>query len=338
MIRAAALAVLVAAALDSTIAEPPARVHPVAVLGSIVNRIDRTLPDTRSVGVVIAVLVPVGFAVVAAVPVVVAGWVDPLLAGVLAGVVLYTCLSRRLLVETAGHVVSLADSDADLPAAREALRALAGRDADTLSAAHVRSAAVESAAENLADGLIAPLTAFTAAAAVMGVIAVVASVADVTTGALTTGSVLAVATGAAAWVKGVNTLDSMLGYRTRRAGWAPARLDDLVMWIPARLSAIVIAVAAGRPASLLAARRWARGPDSPNSGWPMATIASVLDVRLEKPGTYILQPTADLPTAAAARRGIRLVNRAAWLGIASAVGCCLALDVLVAGPGVVTAG
>jgi len=65
----------------------------------------------------------------------------------------------------------------------------------------VRSAAVESAAENLADGLVAPLLAFAVGAFVS----------------------LPVAAGAAAWVKGVNTLDSMLGYREKRVGTpAPA--------------------------------------------------------------------------------------------------------------------
>jgi adenosylcobinamide-phosphate synthase len=323
---AAALAVVVAAALDSTFAEPPGRLHPVAVLGSLVDRIDRAFPDTRPVGVAIAVVVPLGFAASAAGLVALAGRADPRLAAVLAGLVLYTCLSRRLLVETAERVRSLADSD--LPAARDALRALAGRDAGALSPGEVRSAAVESAAENLADGLVAPLVAFAVGAAV-----VLVPVAPPTPAFH-----LAVATGAAAWVKGVNTLDSMLGYRTRRAGWAPARLDDLVMWAPARLSALLIAVAAGRPAAMLGARRWARVPDSPNSGWPMAMIAAVLDVRLEKPETYTLRPAADLPSTSAARRGVRVVNRAAWLGIALSVGCCLVVETIAAGTGVWTVG
>ncbi|SDX99201.1 adenosylcobinamide-phosphate synthase CbiB [Halopenitus persicus] len=326
MTGAAALAVVAAAALDSTFAEPPERIHPVALLGSLVDRLDRAIPDSRPVGVVIAAVVPLGFAASAAGLVALAGRAGPRLAAAVAGLVLYTCISRRLLVETAERVRSLADSD--LPAARDALRALAGRDADALSAGQVRSAAVESAAENLADGLIAPLAAFTlGAAVVLGPAAPRAPAFP-----------LVVATGAAAWIKGVNTLDSMLGYRTRRVGWAPARLDDLAMWVPARLSALLIAIAAGRPAAMLGARRWARVPDSPNSGWPMATLAAVLDVRLEKPGTYTLQAAADLPSTTAARRGVRVVNRAAWLGIALSVGCCLVVETIAAGTGVWTVG
>jgi adenosylcobinamide-phosphate synthase len=110
----------------------------------------------------------------------------------------------------------------------------AGRNASGLSAGEVRSAAVESAAENLADGLVAPLGAF----------------------AVLAPASIALATGAAAWVKAVNTLDSMLGYPSKPHGTASARLDDLVMWVPARASAIIIALAARRPAALTSARRF----------------------------------------------------------------------------------
>jgi adenosylcobinamide-phosphate synthase len=157
----------------------------------------------------------------------------------------------------------------------------------------VRSAAVESVAENLADGLVAPLLAF----AVLS-------------------PWLPLAAGAATWVKAVNTADSMLGYHSKPVGWASARLDDAVMWVPARLSAALIAVAALDPGSLRRARRWARVPESPNSGWPMATLAAALDVRLEKPGAYSIG-SGRLPTVEDAKRGIRIVGVA---GVLSFVG------------------
>ncbi len=211
--------------------------------------------------------------------------------GVLAaGIGLFSTTSLRMLLATAREVI--VESASDPEAARGELRALAGRDASDLSAGEVRSAAVESAAENLADGLVAPLGAF----------------------AVLAPASIALATGAAAWVKAVNTLDSMLGYPSKPHGTASARLDDLVMWVPARASAMLIAIAARRPAALASARRWAYEPPSPNSGWPMATLAAVLDVRLEKPGVYALNPSADLPDAETARRGVRVVGRAGVLG------------------------
>jgi adenosylcobinamide-phosphate synthase len=105
----------------------------------------------------------------------------------------------------------------------------------------------------------------------------------------------------------------MLGYPDKPHGTASARLDDLVMWIPARLSAVLVAVAALAPRAATRARRWADAPPSPNSGWPMATLAAVLDARLEKPGVYVLNPDAPLPSVETSRTGVRVVGRAGLL-------------------------
>ncbi|MGZ0748653.1 adenosylcobinamide-phosphate synthase CbiB [Haloparvum sp. AD34] len=309
MSAAAAMAVLAAATLDRVVGEPPARVHPVVWLGKPVGYVDHAFTDSRLAGVAAAVLLPVAFAGVAA-GVVLAGaragtaalfpGFGLAVATALAALVLFVCASLRMLVDVADDVIALSTDDLD--AAREALLALAGRDASDLSAGLVRSAAVESAAENLADGHVAPLLGFAVGAAV-------APLAGVPELALPT------AAAAAAWVKGINTLDSMLGYRSKPVGWAPARLDDIVMWIPARVAALLIAVAALAPGALRRARSWARVPDSPNSGWPMATLAAVLDVRLEKPETYTLNPERSLPDAEQANRGVAVVDRAGWLAV-----------------------
>jgi len=315
----AAGAVVVAAGLDRVAGEPPGRLHPVALFGRAVAVLDRDWDRFRGVaaGVAGAVLLPVLAAGAAAGLVAAAGvagravGLGPGLAAVAAGCVLFVSASLRMLLGVAREVTALTETD---PArARDRLRALAGRDAAGLSPADVRSAAVESAAENLADGLIAPLFGFAVVAAAAGVL-------DVAGGAGGAGTVggwppLALGAAAAAWVKAVNTMDSMLGYPDRPVGRAAARLDDRVMWLPARLSAALLAVAAGRPSALAAGRRWARRPASPNSGWPMATAAALLGIRLEKPGAYVLNPRADPPTPADARRGIGTVARAGWLGV-----------------------
>ncbi|UIP00294.1 cobalamin biosynthesis protein [Halobaculum sp. CBA1158] len=308
-------AVGLAAALDAAVAEPPSRVHPIAAFGRVVDAVDREWTRPRAVGVAVALVLPLAFAAVAwgvvegtasvvadaeigAVPSAVA-------TAVVAGVALFSLVSLRMLVSVATEVIEAAEGDAD--AARESAIALVGRDTSTLSAAEIRSAAVESAAENLADGLVAPLVAFAVGAQASP----------------------AVGVAAAAWVKGVNTLDSMLGYPGTPVGTASARLDDAVMWVPARVSAVLLAVAAGSPGSLLDAREWARVPASPNSGWPMATAAAALGVRLSKPGAYVLNPDADLPSLAAARAGVRAV------AIAGALAFLLA-GVAVAGPSAAT--
>jgi adenosylcobinamide-phosphate synthase len=285
----ATLAVGLALVLDALFAEPPERVHPVALLGRLVGPLDREWRRPGLFGAAIAVGVPVLAAGVAWAAVAGAGRLAPLAAAVLAGLVLFSTTSLRMLLSTASDVIELTGS---APAsAREAVRALVGRDAAELSPAQLRSAAVESAAENLADGLVAPLLAFAL------------------------GVQLSVAAGAAAaaWVKAVNTLDSMLGYPDKPHGRASARLDDAVMWLPARASALLLAAAAADPGALGRARRWARTPPSPNSGWPMATLAAVLGARLAKPGAYDLNPEGPLPDVRVARRGVRAVGLAGAL-------------------------
>jgi adenosylcobinamide-phosphate synthase len=289
----AAGAVALALALDLLVGEPRDAFHPVAWFGRLVGRVDREWRRPRLVGTLAALVLPLAAALVVGLVVAGAVTVHPIAGVVLAGLALFVTTSLRSLLGTADRVIGLTEDD--LPAAREALLALAGRDASNLSAGQVRSAATESAAENLADGLVAPLGAFVVLAALTSI-------------AGRPGLALPAAAAGAAWVKGVNTLDSMLGYHHKAVGGPSARLDDLVMWLPARASAVLIAVAALAPGSLVRAREWARAPPSPNSGWPMATLAVAIDARLQKPGVYDLHPDAALPSVADARRGVRIVG------------------------------
>ena len=290
----AAGAVALAAALDLGVGEPPRRVHPVAFLGRLVAPFDREWVYPTAVGAVVALAVPAIAAAVACGLTLAAATAHPLAGGTVAGLVLFAATSRRMLLDVAREVV--VESERDLQGARSGLRALAGRDASGLTAGEVRSAAVESAAENLADGLVGPLLAF----------AVLAPVSP------------PLAAAGAAWVKGVNTVDSMLGYREKPVGLAGARLDDVVMWLPARIAAVLVALAALRPDALFTGRRWADRPASPNSGAPMATLAAAIDVRLEKPGAYVLNPDAPLPTVDAANRGTDVVGVASGLAFVGA--------------------
>ena len=293
-----AAVVLVVTLLDRLVGEPPVRLHPVVWFGQLVDGVDRQWRSPRAVGALAAVFLPLLAAAVAGSAVWLAGLVHPVAAAGVAVFVLFSSTSLRLLVSTAREVIT--HSENDLPRAREELLALAGRDASGLSSELVRSAAVESTAENLSDGLVAPLAAF-------GGVAVAASLSG------WSGPVLPIASAAAAWIKAINTMDSMLGYRSKPVGWASARLDDLAMWLPARLTALLIAAATPSPDPVLVGRRWARIPASPNAGWPMATLAAALHVRLEKPDTYTLNAVAELPTVDKARRGVGIVDRAGWL-------------------------
>lgn len=295
--------------LDLLVGEPPNAAHPVAWLGQLIAPLDREWATSergqRLVGFAIALVVPLVPAVVAGGLVLATSAVSPVVSGAVAGLVLFVTTSLRSLLELTEAVVSATECD-DLETARTEIRGLVGRDTSTLSAAEIRSGAVESAGENLADGLVATLLPF----------------------ALLAPFSLPAAAAAAAWIKGVNTLDSMLGYPSKPHGTGSAYLDDLVMWLPARVTAIAIALAGADPRAVFRAREWARDPPSPNSGWPMATLACVLSVRLTKPGVYDLNTGAELPTGADGERAIIVVGRAAVVAALLAVALAAVLTAL----------
>ncbi|MFB6177989.1 MAG: CobD/CbiB family cobalamin biosynthesis protein, partial [Halobaculum sp.] len=254
----AAGAVLLAFGLDAAVGEVPTRTHPVAWFGTVVAPFDREWSHPRAVGSAVAVLLPLAAAAAVGGVVAAAGSLAPLLSALVAGVALFVTTSLRRLLSVARAVVTATESDVD--AARERLRALAGRDASDLSPGAIRSAVVESVAENLADGLVAPLGAFVVGAVVFGAVLVSPFAEELAGFCLGAFVSLPAAAAGAAWVKAVNTLDSMLGYRSKPVGTPSARLDDAVMLVPARVSSALLAVAALAPQALLAARTHAGVP------------------------------------------------------------------------------
>jgi len=213
-----------------------------------------------------------------------------------------------------GHVAAVAAGlEQGLALGRRAVAHIVGRDPASLDAHGVARAAIESAAENFADGVIAPLF---------------------------WGALLGLP-GMAAY-KAINTLDSMIGHRSPRYlhfGRFAARLDDVANWLPARLSALLIVGAAlflpgATPAAgWEALRRDAPRHRSPNAGWPEAAIAGCLGLRLAGPRRYAGEMVDDAwmgegrPDAAPAdiRRALRIYALAC--GLAAAV---LALALLIA--------
>lgn len=176
-----------------------------------------------------------------------------------------TLLAQRSLFEHV-HDVARALGDNGLEAGRYAVSRIVGRDPQSLDEHGVARAAVESLAENFADGVVAPVFWYV----ILGL----------------PGLLL---------YKTVNTLDSMVGHRNdkyRAFGMASARLDDLLNLIPARLSGVMLALAApfvpqGRPfAALVTMIRDSRHHRSPNSGWPEAACAGALGLALGGPRKY----------------------------------------------------
>lgn len=153
--------------------------------------------------------------------------------------------------------------DESLDKGRKQLSRIVGRDTANLDAQEIRTAALETLAENLSDGVIAPLFWYM----LLGV------------------------PGMAAY-KMINTLDSMIGYKTERyrdfGCWA-AHIDDIANWIPARLTALLMVLSAGRPGLLRFVHKYGRQHASPNSGFPESALAGILDCRFGGTHTYFGQ-------------------------------------------------
>ena len=198
-------------------------------------------------------------------------------------ILIFFCLAGKTLRKEVKMVFEAVDrsvEDGRIQVAR-----IVGRDTRELSAQECRTAALETLAENLSDGVVAPLFWMM----MLGVPGMVA-------------------------YKMVNTLDSMIGYRTERykdfGCWA-AHIDDVANYIPARLTALLMVVASGRLSLLSFVKKYGRNHASPNSGYPEAALAGILDCcfggshyyfgeKFDKP--YIgdndrLLTTADMRTA-----------------------------------------
>jgi adenosylcobinamide-phosphate synthase len=263
-----------ALALDAAFGDPDRAWHPVRRLGALITwgegvaRRDQRHLKLRGVGLALFVvgsaylsgLVLVHAAALADQRWALQGWLS---LGVQSLLVWLTLAVRGMLEHTAPVLAAL--KAGDLARARVAVGRIVGRDTSQLDERGVCRACLESVAEGLADGVIAPL--FFAA---LG------------------GAPLALA------YRAVNTLDSMVGYKDERylkLGWASARLDDVANWLPARKAALFTMVAA-LPLGLRAgaawrmARRDAPKQPSPNSGWPEGAFAGALGVQLGGPIKY----------------------------------------------------
>ena len=318
-----ALAVLVALAVDRVWGEPPARWHPVVWMGQALGACGRWVAPTASTGrdlkgfwlaalfwcALAAIVLIVSALLQAAVLYVwsaptevceviidmpglglegasaVVGVLRFLLAALLLGLLLKPLFAFRLLLR---EVRAVEDALArSLGEGRARLAWLVSRDVTQLSADEVRQSAIESLAENLNDSVVAPLFWF-AVAGLPG----------------------------AALYRLANTADAMWGYRGMREGryweWAgkwAAHADDVLSWLPARITALLLALAGGGvPLRTLAGE--ARKTPSPNSGWPMAAMALALDLRLRKPGVYVLNAAGQPPVPADTQRAVALGGKA----------------------------
>jgi adenosylcobinamide-phosphate synthase len=274
---------LLAVLLDLLIGDPRSAWHPVALTGRLISAWERLLyrqgisPLARRMAgamLVLGTVLPVWLLVYLCL-----AWLHRLYLPPAAGahrgqpgmlqlwaciylvagaIFLWATISIRSLDRAAREILGMLRRG-DLAEARRRLSFIVGRDTDRLDPEQITRATVETLAENISDGVIAPLFYF-----------------------LLGGPALACA------YRAVNTLDSMVGYRNERYrdfGMAAARLDDVANFLPARLTMLLLAGSAlllgleWRQAWRLSWRDASKHP-SPNSGYPEAAVAGALGVQL----------------------------------------------------------
>lgn len=254
--------------LDLLFGDPAGLPHPIVWFGNAVSKLEHTFnkgTHRRLKGGIVAVSLIIGIFVLTAgllkllSPVL---WLDITVQSVL---VFYCLAGTTLIKEVKMTFVAVEKSVAN---GRTQVGRIVGRDTSALSAQEIRTAALETLAENLSDGVIAPLFWY----ALLGVPGMMA-------------------------YKMVNTLDSMIGYRNERYrefGCIAARIDDFANYIPARLTSLLMVVAAGKISLLGFVKKYGPEHASPNSGYPEAALAGILECRFGGPHDYFGE-TVDKP-------------------------------------------
>ena len=255
--------------LDRLFGDPERLPHPVVLFGNMIAKGERMLNLGKwrvLKGALLAVMLISVVVFATWTMIVVADKVNIYLGMAMRAILVFYCLAGTTLIREVRQVFYAIDSSLD--EGRQQVARIVGRDTSELTDEEVRKAALETLAENLNDGVIAPLFWF----AIGGVPAMMG-------------------------YKMVNTLDSMIAYHSPRYlkfGKAAARIDDIANYIPARLTALLMLIAARRPNLVSFVMKYGPCHASPNSGWPEAALAGILGCRFGGPHKYFGE-TFDKP-------------------------------------------
>lgn len=292
--------IVIAMTLDVLIGDPRRWPHVARYAGALSRAYERWLTDrfqrTILLGFIFWLLVVgtmlAGYLIIHSVCLL----VSPVTSYIFDVIVIYQAIAARDLQK---HVKAVLQplTTGDIGTARERLSWIVGRDTEKLDQSEISRATIESVAESLVDGIVAPLF----------------------------WSVIGGAPGALIY-RTANTLDSVVGHRTEayeKLGKMSARIDDLLNWIPARICALVLCLFRS-PTSWATVRREAVQHASPNAGWPEAAMAYALGVRLGGCNLYdgecIERPVFNASGRAAAVADIRTSLTWMWWVVCAAGG------------------
>jgi adenosylcobinamide-phosphate synthase len=300
--------VFCAIAADVVAGDPDWLPHPVRLIGWTITCGEALLwtgrprDDWRN-GTILTVAVVVGTASSTWALVALASWAGMRVEAAVAVIIAWTTIAIRGLDKAAGAVERELQAG-ELGCAQHDIRALVGRDPNSLDQPGLIRAAVESVAENASDGVIAPLFYL-----------------------FVGGPVAAMA------YKAINTLDSMIGYLDRRYQWfgrSAARLDDLANFLPARITAVCLMAAAfvisNRSLQAFSAcMRSASTHASPNAGYPESVMAGALGIQLGGDATYGGEVEHRRPMGVAEREPVitDIADARMMMRLAAAVAFCI---------------
>lgn len=284
MILVTILAIVFAIAIDFTVGDPKNKFHPTAWIGILIGKLipiarNDSEKTTRFLGILLTISVVTLVAVVLYLISIglyslesdnsnfgLFDLVTTTLTIVITGILLKTTIAIKGMEQHAQLIID-ALSKNNLDDARVKLSMIVKRDTKNLDRQHIISATLESISENTVDGITGPLFYF----AIFGL------------------------PGAFVY-RTINTIDSMIGYKTeqfRNLGWFGANCDKILNYLPSRMTSLVMVFAAmilGKnwKHSLEIMKRDSSKTESPNAGYPMATLAGALGTRFEKIDHYVL--------------------------------------------------
>ena len=248
--------------LDLIFGDPRKLPHPIVAFGNIIGWCERHFNKgghKKRNGCLIAIILPLSTLFLGGL-LAWGSWIlHPFAYYGIASVFVFYGLANHSLIQEGGEVIRTLEEQG-LDAGRKRLSWIVGRDTSQLSPKKIYTAVLETMAENLSDGVVAPLFFYAL------------------------GGFPAMMT-----YKMVNTLDSMIGYKDARYkdfGCCSAHLDDILNYIPARLTAFLIALSGYRKGIFSFIRKYARQHASPNSGYPESAMAGILDCRFGGPNIY----------------------------------------------------
>ena len=259
--------------MDLFIGDPYWLFHPVRWIGQFILFLEGKLlthessNKQRTKGLILLLLVSVAAYLVPLVIVIVTFSIHPLLGLLVESFMIYQIFATKCLdVETKKVYIAL--KQGDMVAARKAISYLVSRDTETMTEEEIIKASIETIAENLGDGIVAPMFYVVIGGAPLG------------------------------WYyKSVNTLDSMVGYKNDKYnhyGYCSAKWDDVLNYIPARLTAVFILIAGlflryNLRNGIQILKRDKKNHASPNSAYPESAAAGLLDIQLGGKASYFGQ-------------------------------------------------